>query len=82
MSDNNVTVSVCHLPCYLTEDEEGEQMDYLGGDAALKHHKQMAKFRQASCLSPNRMSPTSRPVRIYAPTHNTSSPASCAVEIL
>lgn len=45
-------------------------MDYLGGDAALKHHKQMAKLRQASRLSPTRMSPTSRPVRIHVPTHS------------
>lgn len=65
------SVSVYHLPCYLTEDEEGEQMDYLGGDAALKHHKQMAKFRQASCLSPTGMSSTSRPVRIYTSTQPT-----------
>lgn len=48
----NVTVSFFYLTCYLTEDEEGEQMDYLGGDAALKRPKQMAKFRQASRLSP------------------------------
>lgn len=30
----------------MTEDEEGEQMDYVGGDIAAKHHR--PKYRQAS----------------------------------
>lgn len=43
----------------MAEDEEGEQMDYLGGEAAPKPARTMAKFRQASCLpGTNRMALT------------------------
>lgn len=47
----NLIYDACCAWLYV-DDEEGEQMDYLGGEAGLKHDKQMAKLNPMHQASP------------------------------